>query len=101
MSDKEKVKKGLQCIIDGTVRCERCGYAIDKHGHYSCQQECAKDAISLLKEQEAVAPTVSSAEEHDGLVSWWYQCGKCKMPIDYGDRFCRYCGQAVKWDEID
>ena len=54
MSDKEKVIKGLRCIIDGTVRCESCGYSIDKHGHHSCQQECAKDAISLLNEQDAL-----------------------------------------------
>lgn len=56
------------------------------------------DAIALLKEQEAVEPTVSGMEEHDGLCSWWYQCGKCKIPIDYGDRFCRRCGKAVKWE---
>lgn len=52
MIDRENVIKGLQCIIDGNVRCVSCGYAIDKHGHYGCQQECAKDAIALLKEQE-------------------------------------------------
>lgn len=51
-----------------------------------------------MKEQEAVEPTVSGIEEHDGHGSWWYQCGKCKMPIDYGDGFCRHCGQAVKWE---
>lgn len=54
MPDREKVIKGLKCIIDGTVRCESCGYAIDKHGHHSCQQNCASDAIALLKKQEAV-----------------------------------------------
>lgn len=54
MTDREKVITGLQCIINGNVRCESCGYAIDKHGHYSCQQNCASDAISLLKEQETV-----------------------------------------------
>ena len=52
----------------------------------------------LLKEQEAVEPTVGGITEHDGHGSWWYQCGKCKMPIDYGDKFCKRCGKAVKWD---
>lgn len=51
----------------------------------------------LLKEHEAVEPTVSGTEEHDGHGSWWYQCGKCKTPIDYKDKFCRFCGSAVKW----
>ena len=57
----------------------------------------AEDIIALLKEQETVEPTVSGAEEYDGHGSWWYQCGKCKMPIDYGERFCRWCGMRVKW----
>lgn len=52
MIDREKIIKGLQCIIEGTVRCESCGYAIDKHGHHSCQQNCASDAIALLKESK-------------------------------------------------
>lgn len=56
-------------------------------------------AEELLKEQEAVEPTVSGTEEHDGHGSWWYQCGKCKMPIDHGDKFCRHCGKAVKWND--
>ena len=54
MINRENVINGLKCIIDGTVRCESCGYAIDKHGHHSCQQNCASDAIALLKEQETV-----------------------------------------------
>ena len=55
-------------------------------------------AIAMLEEQKAVKPTVSGAEEHDGHGSWWYQCGKCKTPIDHGDKFCRRCGQAVQWE---
>ena len=67
-----------------------CGEPImDYHFYY--------EVIDLLKEQEAVEPTVSGIEEYDGHSGWWYQCGKCKMPIDYRDRFCRHCGQAVQW----
>ena len=57
-----------------------------------------RSAVALLKEQEAVEPTISGINEHDGHGSWWYQCGKCKMPIDYGDKFCRHCGRPVMWD---
>lgn len=52
MVDIKKVKNGLQCIIDGSVRCENCGYAEDKHGSLSCQQKCVKEAIALLDELE-------------------------------------------------
>ena len=62
--DVGRVIKGLQCIVDGTVRCESCGYAIDKHGHHSCQQNCASDAIALLKEQEWHMLT----EDDDGII---------------------------------
>ena len=54
MPDREKVKIGLQCIIDGTVRCASCGYSIDKHGRYGCHQDCAIDALAVLKEQPEI-----------------------------------------------
>ena len=54
------------------------------------------DALSLLKEQEAVEPiTQSSVYDPD---TWFYVCGSCKKSvIDRGDKFCRWCGRAVKW----
>ena len=95
MIDIEKVIKGLQCIIDGTVRCESCGYAIDKHGHYSCQQECAKDAIALLKEQEPKSAIITHQNDccKDG------KCPSCWHELDDNmhPKYCGYCGQAVKW----
>jgi hypothetical protein len=51
----------------------------------------------LLKAQEPVEPTIGG--DADGPCgNWWYQCGKCKEAIDYHDRYCRNCGQAVKWE---
>ena len=54
--DIEKMKKGLQCIVNGSVRCSSCGYSIDKHGHYGCHQECAADVLELLKGLEGKHP---------------------------------------------
>lgn len=48
------------------------------------------------KAQGPVEATVCN-NDISGAGSWWYQCGKCKMPIDPKDRFCRHCGQEVKW----
>jgi hypothetical protein len=49
------------------------------------------------KAQEPVEPTIGG--DADGPCgNWWYQCGKCKEAMDYHDRYCRNCGQAVKWD---
>ena len=56
------------------------------------------DALALLKEQEAVEPVAqSSVYDPD---TWFFVCGSCKKSvIDRGDKFCRWCGQAVKWDD--
>jgi len=86
MIDREKVIEGLE-------------YLITAYAFHGDDAECLGDALQLLKEQgEAYEPVVSGTAEHDGHGSWWYQCGKCRMPIDHGDKFCRQCGQAVKWD---
>lgn len=54
--------------------------------------------IDLLKEMEPIAPLIcGSKDDVNGF--WWYMCGKCKMPICPKERFCRRCGQAVKWND--
>lgn len=54
------------------------------------------DVLAMLKEHEPIKPI---------KVDEIYYCGKCrKGPIGFlgnehnGDKFCRNCGQAVKWD---
>jgi len=88
MPDREKVINDLQDAVNDDWMWQHADY-------YALTME---KALALLKEQEPVEPNVSDINDHDAHGSWWYQCGKCKMPIDYGDRFCRRCGRAVKWD---
>jgi hypothetical protein len=45
----------------------------------------------LLKSQEPVEPTLRG-----GIGGYWY-CGACDYQISRGDKYCRYCGRAVKW----
>ena len=59
----------------------------------------AEDIVALLKEQEAVEARKKNDGKPQPWTSWWYVCGECGGEIDYRDRFCRYCGKAVKWDE--
>lgn len=65
-----------------------------------CSTQATADCICKLEEalqaQEPVEATVCN-NDISGAGSWWYQCGKCKMPIDPKDRFCRHCGQEAKW----
>ena len=102
MIDKVKVLHGLSsCGTDHGIPniCEvtECPYREDKAW---CVHGLAHDAwvliAELLKAQEPVEPTIGG--DADGPCgNWWYQCGKCKEAIDYHDKYCRNCGQAVKW----
>lgn len=100
MSDREKVIKGLRCIIEGTIRCENCGYAIDKHGHYSCKQNCAADAIALLKEQKPKQVLFMEKRPVKPCNALSGFCHKCNHNLIYGvnKHFCGFCGQAVTWE---
>lgn len=69
---------------------------------HDCLEGSATDqtldkAIALLKAQEPRdAIVVHNGIDRSG--GWWYQCPSCKMEIKSRDRYCRSCGQAVKWE---
>ena len=101
MMDREKVIEGLKCrsfAITGKD-CEHCHYGMIIVRRWGCDLvRMSGDALALLKAHKPVEPTIGRCEEYDGHDSWWYQCGKCQKPIDYDDKYCRNCGQAVKWE---
>ena len=50
----------------------------------------AHDALVLLKEQEAVEPRVSTAEQ---------RCGHCNKVIEMdGWKVCPWCGKMIDWE---
>lgn len=97
---REKVIKGLECCINerkNITDCEHCPYReIDE----ACTSldDLHSDALALLKAHEPVEPDIEGNVEYDGHGSWWHVCGACRQPIDKGDKFCRWCGRAVKWE---
>ena len=94
--DREKVIKALECEeYSEYARCNQCPYV----KFHKCKTLLMRDAIALLKEQEAVEPQIApfpDTSRSDG--SWYYVCGTCYKPIDPKDKYCRHCGQAVKWE---
>lgn len=72
-----------------------------KDQHYPVQLSVsdANAILSMLKEQEAVAPYVTgNGESFETAENLWYECGNCNKPIDSTDKFCRHCGRLVKWE---
>lgn len=90
MADRENVLKGLECLITNETPCEGCPY--NESGY--CVKNIAKDARELLQEQDAV-PVIQREVMH--MLVWC--CGSCGVAITDGDKFCRMCGKAVKWDD--
>lgn len=71
-------------------RLERLAIALDE-----LMPQCAelvRDAIAMLKEQEAIKPV--PPEDEFGL----YRCGRCYHQLfRCVDKYCSRCGKAVKW----
>ena len=99
--NREKVIKGLKLHGDSKADCDECPYRNGESPGYRCLEKLCKDAIFLLKEQEAVEPIL----EQDSMV-----CGVCGHEVIWqkmlGDEiwadeelnYCPHCGRKVKWD---
>ena len=98
MSDREKVINQIEVDIQ---RAERTGEMLVYVG-----LKTAKDAISMLKEQEAKPMT-----EYDdgwncprcglkliGKTASGYPCDLLDLPNDEIVKYCPACGQEVKWE---
>lgn len=108
--NREKVIKGLECIVSSGNAgmkddCASCIYP----GGGDCIAPALRDALALLKAQEAREPHYTKLEyivngmpvaiNHpecprcydNGLVLW-------DAEIVKGAAYCKRCGQAVKWE---
>ena len=94
MADIEKVTEWLNEIVN------TLGSFTDESEQEVCQ--LAKDALELLKEQEAVEPIpffTETGEESKNYVV----CGNCKsisaiMPKATKQKYCHECGFPVLWE---
>ena len=93
MAERKKVIRGLElCAYDPDpgqelkeIRsCPECPYY-----RAGCSPQLIRDALALLREQEAVKPIVGYG---------CFICGVCKNPLTSAShKFCSECGRAVKW----
>ena len=108
MADREKVIKGLEVHMDLLGgNCNDCPYHSDEEIWPQCSLRILKDALELLKEQEA--KTGKWILDDEDANSW--ECSECGGLLIINDGtphendwyFCPYCGskleeQAVKWN---
>ena len=105
---RDEVIKGMECCekkictfkdADECPYWELCGEY--ENAFEECTTALVKDALALLKAQEAVKPVVD--------IDTW-ECGNCGHTLEHqqllGDNvlfheqynYCPECGRAVKWD---
>ncbi len=94
MPDREKVIKGLECCCVYIEKCDECPYmaARDERLIWCHGREMEKDALALLKEQDAIEPKKQIEEAE------WIVCGHCNGHIIHKWKFCPSCGRKVKWE---
>ena len=99
----EKVIRGLKCCSNRSTCDEDCPYWFIVNdpdmGMDECTSQLAKDALLLLKPQEAkkIRCIRHLTKVMKGI------CPTCEMEIEsvrHGKitKFCKFCGQAVKWE---
>ena len=100
MPNLGKVLLGLEYCLKG---CEpACPY--NDYSEYidRCHADLLTDAYALLKVQEPIL--LENQHKPYGLTTnanspWISRCPKCGKKIEGKQtRFCKYCGQAVKWE---
>ena len=95
-TDRDKIIKGLQSHI--AMNCEECPY----WKYYTCAEILLTDALELLKEQEPIL--LENQHKPYGIGTnanspWISRCPRCDKKVEGKQtRFCKYCGQAVKWE---
>ena len=102
MTDREEIIQGLQiereCVSRDCDRdCARCGLVQDKDWLLSVYD----GALKLLEEQEA-KQVIDIADSVEGMeVGYCPSCDRAivNKKIDK-TKFCKFCGQAVMWDDI-
>ena len=102
MDKLKKTIKGLECLAGmNTMKsnpCMDCGYQ-ECQTYAICIEEIAADALSLLKAQEPklVYDIAEATLGYKPKVKVGH-CPSCGVLMSETDRFCRKCGQAVKWE---
>ena len=89
MLDMEKVLQALQHCPDDCSDCYTGGPGFG----IACRDQLRRDVLALLKGQDPV-PVKQCEINH--MLFWC--CGSCGAAMTYGDKFCRKCGKAGKWN---
>ena len=99
MTEREKVIYSIErCICHVPDACRDCAYDAE-HPYPECEYTLLQDALELLKAQEPklvsdIAEAIIGCKPKVKVG----HCPSCEVLMSETDRYCRKCGQAVKWN---
>jgi hypothetical protein len=103
MADRGKVLRALKqhlIVHDGGEECVGCPYS--DFEMLECERQLYRDVEELLKAQEPIL--LENQHKPYGISTnanspWISRCPRCGKKVEGKQaRFCKYCGQAVKWE---
>lgn len=113
----EKVRKGLEICTESTGYggCITCPYHADYYPN-TCRYANKKDALALIQQQQERIKELEAGQKQEPALlenqhkpyghfinansPWISRCPKCGKKVEGKQtRYCKYCGQAVKWDD--
>jgi len=97
--NRDDVIKGLEyCSLMNKINCDKCPYDYNGRGNgkSECTAELAADVLAMLKEQEAVEPTLIC----EGRNKYYndYVCPRCDDVVFYEQNYCSECGAQFRWE---
>ena len=94
---REMVLKALPEIEQYFEDCaSRAQFGSNRYIKLSAMARAAELAKRMLEPKQA---RKAEARNKDGSEAHWFSCPTCYAAINYHDRFCNQCGEAVKWDD--
>lgn len=97
MAVKDRVIYDLErCVCKVPDSCTDCSKRREGLVPLECMEELMKDALELLKEQEAVEPIL----KREGKSKMYndYVCPVCDNEVVYGQCYCSECGKPFLWE---
>jgi hypothetical protein len=96
MADREKVIYDIErCICHVPDACRDCSHYQDDP-ELDCMEKLLADALALLKEQDAVEPTLIREGRNKNYND--YVCPRCDNVVVYEQNYCSECGVQFLWE---
>ena len=98
MTDREKVIVGIEHC--DRLGCSMCPYKPGGYSPMDCRIQLMRDALAILKEQEAVEPLAKEDDSYEcicGAIVGWDELDASGI-VQARLNYCPFCGKPITWE---